>query len=208
MKTLVFHQSVGTAGEIIVRGGLVGVPTETVYGLAADGLNAAAVEKIYEVKNRPETKPISLLVAGMTQVQKFCADIPVLAHTLAAAFWPGPLTMVLKKRENVPETVTAGGETVGVRCPDHPLTLALIAETGCPLAAPSANLSGMASPKSAAEVLAYFDGKIDAVIDGGCCAIGVASTIIDLTGEKPRLLRAGGLSCAEIFKKTGILVEQ
>ena len=148
MKTLVFHQSVGTAGEIIVRGGLVGVPTETVYGLAADGLNAAAVEKIYEVKNRPETKPISLLVAGMTQVQKFCADIPVLAHTLAAAFWPGPLTMVLKKRENVPEIVTAGGETVGVRCPDHPLTLALIAETGCPLAAPSANLSGMASPKS------------------------------------------------------------
>ena len=208
MKTQVFHQCTGVAGALIVQGGLVGVPTETVYGLAADGLNAAAVEKIYVVKNRPGTKPISLLVTGMEQVCVFCKDIPQAAYALAEAFWPGPLTMILHKRDNVPAIVTAGGDTVGVRCPDHPLTLALIREAQRPLAAPSANLSGMPSPKSAQEVLAYFDGKVDAVIDGGVCAIGVASTIVDLTSETPRLLRAGGLSVDEILSKTGIVIQQ
>ena len=206
MKTLVFHNTVGTAGEIIARGGLVGVPTETVYGLAADGLNADAVEKIYEVKNRPETKPINLLVTGMAQVEAFCRNIPAAAYALAAAFWPGPLTMILERRGSVPDIVTAGGDTVGVRCPDHPLTLELIEKAGRPLATPSANLSGMASPKNAAEVLAYFDGKIDAVIDGGPCALGVASTIVALTGDAPRILRLGDLRAADIFEKTGIQV--
>ena len=167
MKTHVTKTDIALAAEIIKTGGLVGVPTETVYGLACDGLNALAVERIYEVKGRPETKPISLLVSGMDDVEKFCVNIPKRAYALAECFWPGPLTMILKKRGNVPDTVTAGGNSVGVRCPAHALTLALIKLSGVPLAAPSANLSGMPSPKNADSVLGYFDGKIECVIDGG-----------------------------------------
>lgn len=181
------------AADIIRRGGLVGVPTETVYGLAANGLNGNAVEKIYEVKNRPETKALSLLVTGMADVEKFCRDIPASAYILAKKFWPGPLTMILFKRDNVPANVTAGGETVGVRCPDHPKTLEIIRLSGVPLAAPSANLSGCPSPKNAQAVAETFDGKIDAIVDGGTCTVGVESTIVDLTAAPPKILRQGGL---------------
>ena len=195
MQTLLITDDDMTpAAGIIENGGLVGVPTETVYGLAANGLDETAVVKIYEVKGRPETKPISLLVSGMSDVEKFCRDIPQAAYRLAEKFWPGPLTMVLLKRDNVPSVVTAGGDTVGVRCPDHPRTLKLIACSGRPLAAPSANLSGQPSPKAAADVLKVFDGKIEAVIDGGPCAVGVESTILDLTSQPPRILRQGGLA--------------
>ena len=191
---LITDNDITPAAVIIKNGGLVGVPTETVYGLAANGLDASAVLKIYSVKGRPETKPISLLVTGMADVEIFCRDIPDAAYRLAESFWPGPLTMVLKKKDNVPDIVTAGGDTVGVRCPDHPKTLSLIGLAGVPLAAPSANLSGQPSPKSAADVLAVFDGKIEAVIDGGRCAVGIESTIIDLTTMPPKILRYGGLS--------------
>lgn len=188
------------AAEIIRKGGLVGVPTETVYGLAANGLDEGAVQKIYDVKNRPETKPISLLVTGMTDVEKFCRDIPASAYILAEKFWPGPLTLVLRRNENVPDIVTAGGDTVGVRCPDHDKTLQLIRLAGVPLAAPSANLSGEPSPKTADDVLRVFDGKIEAVIDGGRCAVGVESTIVDLTSGTIKILRMGGLPKESIEK--------
>lgn len=186
------------AAEILNCGGLVAVPTETVYGLAANGLDESAVRRIYEVKGRPETKPISLLVSGMEMALGFTRQVPAAAHRLAACFWPGPLTMVLWAAESVSETVRAGGKTVGVRCPDHELTLELIEKCGHPLAAPSANLSGQQSPKNAAAVAESFEGLIDCIIDGGECSLGIESTIVDLTVTPPQILREGGLSRRQI----------
>ena len=195
MKTVVVSDRLDIAADVISSGGLVAVPTETVYGLAADGLSAAAVQKIYEVKGRPETKPISLLVSGMADVERFCVDIPEAAYILAKNFWPGPLTMILYRKPGlVPDIVTAGGETVGVRCPDHEMTLKLLEMAGVPLATPSANLSGMPSAKDLKSVLAYFDGKIPCAVDGGACHVGVESTIVDLTVTPYKILRQGGLS--------------
>lgn len=188
------QDEIKTAAQILDRGGLVAVPTETVYGLAADSLNARAVESIYTAKGRPESKPISVLLTGMDMVEKVCQEIPSLAYRLAEAFWPGPLTMVLNSRDVVPDVVRAGGSTLGVRCPDHPATLALIRELDRPLAAPSANPSGESSPKDADAVLDGLGGKIDAVLDGGSCTVGVESTIVDLTGDSWKILRQGGLS--------------
>ncbi|UOO36973.1 threonylcarbamoyl-AMP synthase [Oscillospiraceae bacterium CM] len=205
MTTLfISNDDITPAADIIKNGGVVGVPTETVYGLAANGLDAAAVQKIYDVKNRPETKPISLLVTSMKDAENFCRDIPAAADLLAEKFWPGPLTMILFKKDNVPPIVTAGGETVGVRCPDHPKTLALIAKSGVPLATPSANLSGAPSLITAAGVFEAFDGKIEAVVDGGPCAVGVASTIVDLTVTPFRILRCGGLPPRDIETALGL----
>jgi L-threonylcarbamoyladenylate synthase len=194
MKTLLITDTnMAPAADIIKAGGLVAVPTETVYGLAADGLNAAAVEKIYIAKNRPETNRITLLISGMTDAERFCRDIPKEAYVLAERFWPGPLTMILYKKNNIPDIVTAGTDTVGVRCPDHPKTLALIRLAGVPLAAPSANMSGEPSPRNVTDVLKVFDGKIDGAIDGGPCTIGIESTIVDMTVCPPKILRQGGL---------------
>jgi L-threonylcarbamoyladenylate synthase len=201
---LITDDNMAPAAGIIKSGGLVAVPTETVYGLAASGLDAAAVQNIYDVKNRPETKPISLLVTGMADVEKFCRDIPESAYTLARKFWPGPLTLVLLKKDNIPDIVTAGTETVGVRCPDHSKTLEIIRLAGVPLAAPSANMSGAPSPKSVNEVLKVFDGKIDAAVDGGTCAVGIESTIVDLTVTPPKILRQGGLERADIESALGM----
>ena len=172
------------AVEVLKNGGLVGVPTETVYGLAGNGLDASAVSMIYEVKGRPTIKPLSLLVADIDVAATVCTEIPEDAKKLAEAFWPGPLTIVLPVRDTVPQIVTAGGSTVGVRCPDHPKTLELLRLAGVPAACPSANISDMPSPKSANDVLDFFDGKIPCVIDGGACTLGVESTIISLV-EKP-----------------------
>ncbi|MEL4106036.1 L-threonylcarbamoyladenylate synthase [Oscillospiraceae bacterium WX1] len=205
MTTLfISNDDITPAAVIIQNGGVVGVPTETVYGLAANGLDAAAVQKIYDVKNRPETKPISLLVTSMKDAEIFCRDIPQAAYVLAEKFWPGPLTMILYKKANVPPIVTAGGETVGIRCPDHPKTLALIAKSGVPLATPSANLSGAPSLTTAAGVFETFDGKIEAVVDGGSCAVGVASTIVDLTVIPYQILRTGGLPPRDIETALGL----
>ncbi len=190
---LITDNNMAPAAEIIKTGGLVAVPTETVYGLAADGLNAAAVGKIYVVKNRPETNRMTLLISGMADAEKFCRGIPKEAYALAERFWPGPLTMILFKNESIPDIVTAGTDTVGVRCPDHSKTLELIRLAGVPLAAPSANMSGAPSPKNIADVLKIFDGKIDAAIDGGFCTVGIESTIVDLTVYPPKILRQGGL---------------
>ena len=183
---------------IMRGGGLVAVPTETVYGLAGNGLDEKAVAEIYEVKGRPEVKPLSLMVHDAASMERYCENVPPQAYTLAKRFWPGPLTIVMKAKPCVPEIVRAGGETVGLRCPDHPLTLELLEKSGVPFAAPSANPSGEPSPKNADSVLKYFDGKIDAVLDGGECGIGCESTLIDLSRTPYRILRQGALPADEI----------
>lgn len=183
---------------IMRGGGLVAVPTETVYGLAGNGLDEKAVAEIYEVKGRPEVKPLSLMVHDAASMERYCENVPPQAYTLAKNFWPGPLTIVMKAKPCVPEMVRAGGETVGLRCPDHPLTLELLEKSGVPFAAPSANPSGEPSPKNADSVLKYFDGKIDAVLDGGECGIGCESTLIDLGRTPYRILRQGALPADEI----------
>lgn len=183
---------------IMRGGGLIAVPTETVYGLAGNGLDEKAVAEIYEVKGRPEVKPLSLMVHDAAAMERYCENVPPQAYTLAKKFWPGPLTIVMKAKPCVPEIVRAGGETVGLRCPDHPLTLELLEKSGVPFAAPSANPSGEPSPKNADSVLKYFDGKIDAVLDGGECGIGCESTLIDLSRTPYRILRQGALPADEI----------
>ena len=194
MNTVVLNSDDLTyAADVILHGGLVSVPTDTIYGLAGNALNADAVAKIYEVKNRPAVKAIILLVPGLDVAETVCAEIPESARLLANAFWPGALSLVLPRRGTVPDIVTAGGATIGVRCPDHPKALELLRLTGVPLAAPSANYSGMPSPKTAEEVLEYFDGKIDCVIDGGRCELGFESTIVDLTLEPFRVVRQGAI---------------
>ena len=199
MKTeIITAGNISRAAEIISRGGLVAVPTETVYGLAANGLDREAVERIYTVKDRPEVKPLSLMVHGPEAMERCWISVPPQAPGLAADFWPGPLTIIGESRAEIPEIVRAGGATVGLRCPDHPLTLELLQKCALPLAAPSANPSGAPSPKTASDVLAYFDGKIDAVIDGGECGIGTESTIITLASEPFAILRQGALAPEEI----------
>ena len=183
---------------IMRGGGLVAVPTETVYGLAGNGLDEKAVAEIYEVKGRPEVKPLSLMVHDAASMERYCENVPPQAYTIPKKFWPGPLTIVMKAKPCVPEIVRAGGETVGLRCPDHPLTLELLEKSGVPFAAPSANPSGEPSPKNADSVLKYFDGKIDAVLDGGECGIGCESTLIDLSRTPYRILRQGALPADEI----------
>jgi len=198
METFVIKNNLQTAAELLKNGGLVAVPTETVYGLAGNGLDEAAVESIYEVKGRPAIKPLSLMVSGIDEMELYCKDVPEAAKALAKKYWPGPLTIVLKSKDIVPSIVRAGGNTVGLRCPAHPMTLEAIKLAGVPLAAPSANPSGEESPKNAEKVMAYFSGKIAAVIDGGECGIGTESTIIDMSSKPYRILREGALDTREI----------
>ena len=209
MDTLVLPaespETVETAARIIKCGGLVAIPTETVYGLGADGLNPEAVAKIFLAKGRPNDNPLILHVSDAGQIARFCHHIPDSAYVLAEKFWPGPLTMVLPAREIVPKSTTAGLSTVAVRCPDSPVTRAIIASAGVPIAAPSANLSGKPSTTTAAHVLHDHDGKIDAVVDGGPCRVGVESTIVDLTENPPRLLRPGGITPEQLKEVLGDL---
>lgn len=192
------------AAEILLRGGVVAVPTETIYGLAANGLSEKAIDRIYEAKRRPETKPISLFVRSMEDAEKFCKDIPEAAYVLGERFWAGPLTMILRKKAHVPDILTSGGDTVGVRCPDNPLTLRLLELTGLPLTGTSANISGSANADDVSEVLSYFDGRIDGVVDGGRCGGGVPSTVLDMTSNAPKILRLGGLSKESIEEALGV----
>ena len=204
---ILYENDIAEAAEVIKNGGLVAVPTETIYGLAANGLSEAAVEKLFEAKGRPETNPISLFVADMKDAEQFCRDIPDEAYVLGGQFWPGPLTMILKRRENVPDIITAGSDSVGVRCPDNALTLELLKKAGVPLTGTSANISGQPGANNIAEVMAYFDGKIERAIDGGECTGGVPSTVLDMTGDRPRILRQGALSREDIEDalKEGVL---
>lgn len=195
MKTeLLGAEGLDRAAELIKSGELVAVPTETVYGLACSGLNADAVAEVYEVKGRPEQKPLSLMVHKGESMERYCISVPAQAKALAEKFWPGPLTIVLNaKTDIVPDIVRAGGETVALRCPDHPLTQKLLEKAGLPFAAPSANPSGEKSPVTARQVMDYFDGKISAVVDGGECGLGKESTIIDMSRTPFKVLRQGAL---------------
>lgn len=194
MKTVDFTKNISEAANVIKNGGIVAVPTETVYGLACDGGNDAAVKKLFELKGRPESKPVSLMVTGPEAIDRLCADVPPAARALADFFWPGPLTIVLKAAGDISPAVTAGSGAVGLRCPDHSRTLELLRTAGCPLAVPSANLSGEEAPTELTGVLSAFDGKIDGYIDGGACAVGTASTVIDMSSVPYRILRQGGVS--------------
>ena len=204
MKTLrLTPGDVAQGAQIIAKGGLLGIPTETVYGLGANGLDEKAVADIFEAKGRPQDNPLILHVPSEDWLERYCEDIPAVAYELADRFWPGPLTMILKRKANVPDVVTAGLDTVGMRCPDCAVTREIIAAANVPVAAPSGNASGRPSPTTAAAMLEDMEGKIDALLDGGPCAVGVESTIIDLTVEPPRLLRPGGVTLEELEEVLG-----
>ena len=184
----------------------MGIPTETVYGLGANGLDEQAVARIFQAKGRPQDNPLILHVAQPEEMENFCHDIPPAAYALAEKFWPGPLTMVLPARDIVPRRTTAGLDTVAVRCPDSEITRQIIRLSGVPIAAPSANLSGKPSTTTAQHVLHDHDGNIDAIVDDGPCRVGVESTIVDLTEDRPRLLRPGGITPEQLTAVLGDLV--
>ena len=184
-------EGVKKAAEIIKRGGLVAFPTETVYGLGANGLDENAVPKIYEAKGRPSDNPLILHISKLDEIEDIVKEIPKSALILAEEFWPGPLTMVFKKSERIPYRTTGGLESVAIRMPSNKIARELIKTAGVPIAAPSANSSGRPSPTKAAHVIYDLDGKIDMVIDGGEVDIGIESTIVDVTGEVPVILRPG-----------------
>jgi L-threonylcarbamoyladenylate synthase len=192
------REAIAEAAAVIRSGGLVAFPTETVYGLGADALNEAAVRRIFEVKGRPPDNPIIVHVADRDSVYLLASEVPRAAEELISRFWPGPLTLVLKRTELVPAVTCGGLETVAVRMPAHQVALELIREAGVPIAAPSANVSGSPSPTSAEHVLRDLGGKIEMVLDGGPAEIGVESTVIDMTVDPPELLRPGGLPLEEI----------
>ena len=191
------------AAKLIKDGQLVALPTETVYGLGANGLDPDAVAKIFRAKGRPQDNPLILHISQVFELENLCHDIPETAYTLADAFWPGPLTMVLPAKPIVPKCTTAGLPTVAVRCPDNDATRQIIRLSGVPIAAPSANLSGKPSTTTAEHVLHDHDGKLPLIVDGGPCRVGVESTIIDLTEIPPRLLRPGGITPEQLTAVLG-----
>ena len=188
------HPSTPTIAEavaILRGGGLLAIPTETVYGLAADARNPEAVARIFALKDRPSDHPLIVHIAGPDAIEAWASTIPESAKKLATHFWPGPLTLILKKRSDVPDAVTGGQETVGLRSPDHPLTLSLLRAFGGGLAAPSANRFGRISPTSASHVRDEFGENAPPILDGGPCPVGIESTIVDLSQSPPRILREG-----------------
>ncbi len=182
------------AAEFIKKGELIAFPTETVYGLGADGLNSEACKKIFAAKGRPADNPLILHIAKLQEIFPLSSALSASAEALMEAFWPGPMTMIVHKSDIIPQVVTAGLDTVAVRFPSHPIANRLIALSGCPIAAPSANKSGKPSPTTAGDVLADMEGVIAGVIDGGTSDIGVESTIVDTTGPVPTILRPGGIT--------------
>ncbi len=210
METLYLSAADATAAaaaaDIIRAGGLVAIPTETVYGLGANGLNEAAVAKIFLAKGRPQDNPLILHLAQASDMEKFCHSIPESAYRLAEKFWPGPLTMVLPAKEIVPLSTRAGLPSVAVRCPDNAITRQIIRLSGVPLAAPSANISGKPSTTTAEHVRHDHDGRIAAIVDDGPCRVGVESTIVDLTEDRPRLLRPGGVTPEQLKQVLGDLI--
>ena len=194
-----------SAAQLIKEGQLVALPTETVYGLGANGLDPQAVAKIFAAKGRPQDNPLILHICEPAQMADFCHSIPDSAYRLAEAFWPGPLTMVLPAKDCVPKCTTAGLPTVAVRCPDNAATRQVIRLAGVPVAAPSANISGKPSTTTAQHVLDDHNGKIPLIVDGGPCRVGVESTIVDLTEQPPRLLRPGGITPEQLTEVLGEL---
>jgi len=200
-------EAIARAVEVLSRRGLVAIPTETVYGLAADALDEEAVAGIFRAKGRPSTNPVIVHVADIAMARSLAADWPPAAEAIATRFWPGPVTVVVPRGPRIPDIVTAGGPTVALRCPDHPLARRLIAAAGTPLAAPSANRSEAVSPTTALHVLESLGNRIDLILDGGPCAKGIESTVIDCTVSPPRILRPGPLPRAAVEAAVGGLVE-
>ena len=198
-------QAIHRAAEIIKKGGIVAFPTETVYGLGADAFNALAVARIFEVKGRPYFDPLIVHVASQDDMEKLVKEIPSNAKKLTERFWPGPLTVVLLKGDHIPDIVTAGLPTVAIRMPNHRMALSLIKESGCPIAAPSANPFGYLSPTTAEHVREQLGDRVDLILDGGPCPVGVESTIVSFLEGKSRLLRPGGVSLEEIESVIGRL---
>jgi L-threonylcarbamoyladenylate synthase len=196
------------AAALIREGKLVAFPTETVYGLGANALDSAAVAHIFEAKGRPTTSPIIVHVSSLEMVKSVVAEWLQAAQDLAQRFWPGPLTLVLKKQSAVPDLVTAGLQTVGVRMPSHPVALALIEASQCPIAAPSANRFTQLSPTTAEHVRQSLGERVDYVLDGGPCTVGIESTVLSLAGGKPLLLRPGGISRIQIEEVIGPIAQR
>lgn len=196
-------QSIAESAEVIRRGGLVAFPTETVYGLGADGLNPIAVAKIFEAKKRPEFNPLILHIAQKDWVKKFSVFNDERIENIINKFWPGPLTLVLPKRDLVPDIVTSGNPTVAIRIPNHKVALELIEKSGTPIAAPSANKFGQLSPTDAHHVVKSLGDRVDIILDGGNSMVGLESTIIELHNKEILLLRPGGLSLEELQNEIG-----
>lgn len=182
------------AAEILKKNGLVAFPTETVYGLGANALSAEAVGKIFTAKGRPSDNPLIVHIVDVNGIYPLITDFPDKAKELAEKFWPGPLSIVLPAANSIPDVVSGGLPSVAIRIPDHPVALRLLLEAGVPIAAPSANISGRPSPTNAAHVLKDLEGKIDAIVDGGECGVGVESTVIDFTADVPVILRPGAIT--------------
>ena len=201
MKTEVLkasEESINKAVVILKNGGVVGLPTETVYGLGANAFDSLAVEKIFEAKGRPKDNPMIVHVADIEDVYSLVKVFPEKAKLLAEKYWPGPLTIIMPKSDKVPMRTSGGLDTVAIRMPSHPVMRDVIKKSGFPIAAPSANLSGSPSPTNAKYVFDDMDGRIQLIIDGGDCEVGLESTVITLAGEKPRLLRPGGITPSQL----------
>ncbi len=206
MKTKILtteKKDIETAARIIRRGGLVAFPTETVYGLGANALDEDAVAKVYEAKGRPSDNPMIVHISRASDIGQLTRMLSPEIVALIENFWPGPLTLVLKKKEGVPDRTTGGLDTVAVRMPDSKAALELINVSGCPIAAPSANLSGSPSPTRADDVISDMDGRIDAIIRGEDCRVGIESTVVDMTGEVPVILRPGVITADNIEAAIG-----
>ncbi len=201
------YKKIEEPAKILKDGGIVVFPTETVYGIGVNGLSEPAIKKLYKIKQRPINKPISLLVNSIEMIEKVAKDISDIEYDLIKKFFPGPLTIVLKKKENVPDILTAGLETVGIRMPENDIALKLIEYSGVPIATPSANISGKPSGTNMKEIMKDFNDKVDYFIDGGVSKIGVASTIVQIIDGIPHILRKGKIS-EEQVKEQVLLSKQ
>ena len=200
-------KSIALAAELLQKGELVALPTETVYGIAADARNGEAVKKIFEAKGRPQDNPLIVHICGMEMLNGIVSEVPERAKKLAAAFWPGPLTMVMPRGGEVSDVTCAGLDTVGVRMPSHPVVQAVIKASGVAFAAPSANLSGKPSPTNAQDVFTDMDGRLPLILDGGECDVGVESTVVSVVGDKPTLFRPGHITLEDLERALGEEVE-
>jgi L-threonylcarbamoyladenylate synthase len=199
----VITTNLSEAKQVLINGDIIAIPTETVYGLAGNAYSESAVKKIFALKKRPFFNPLIVHIKSAAFLSEVATDVPEIAIKLAEKFWPGPLTLVLKKQAHIPHTVTAGKETVAIRVPNHPLTLELLKNLEFPLAAPSANPFGSISPTCAAHVWGYFKDELDVILDGGACEKGVESTIIGFEGNQPILYRHGSVALEDIEKVVG-----
>ncbi|MCQ2437842.1 MAG: threonylcarbamoyl-AMP synthase [Clostridia bacterium] len=198
------EQGLALAAELLKGGSVVGFPTETVYGLGANALDGEAVKRIYEAKGRPGDNPLIVHISDLSELRPLISVEPdEKALRMMKAFWPGPLTMIFPKSDLIPNEVSAGLDTVGIRFPSHPVAQEMIRRAGVPIAAPSANRSGRPSPTTARHVLEDMDGRVPLILDGGACAVGVESTVVDMTGETPRVLRPGGVTAEQIAAVAG-----